>query len=113
MNWQINYYLTSNGKSPVKEWIDSIGAEPKAEVFRIFEMLSKYGTNLGLPFVRPIENKIYEVRAKDKSGIYRVLYFAHTQKTFVMLHGFQKKTRTTPRKEIEIARKRMKEIQDG
>jgi len=113
MNWQINYYFTSNGKAPVKEWLDSIGNEPKAEIFRVLELLSKYGTELGLPFVRPIENKIYEVRAKDKSGIYRVLYFAHTQKTFVMLHGFQKKTRTTPRKEIEIAQKRMKEIQHG
>jgi phage-related protein len=113
MNWQINYYFTSNGKAPVKEWLEGIGSEPKAEIFRVLELLSKYGTELGLPFVRPIENKIYEVRAKDRSGIYRVLYFAHTQKTFVMLHGFQKKTRTTPRKEIEIAQKRMKEIQNG
>ncbi len=81
MSWQINYYFTSNGKAPVKEWLDSIGNEPKAEIFRIFELLCKYGTELGLPFV--------------------------------MLHGFQKKTRTTPRKEIEIAQKRMKEIQHG
>lgn len=113
MQWKINYYYNRNNKSPLKEWLDEIGNEPKAEIFRIFEMLSKYGIELGLPFVRHIENKIYEVRAKDKSGIYRVLYFAHTDKVFVMLHGFQKKTQATPRKEIEIAIKRMKEIQNG
>ncbi len=113
MQWKINYYHNQNSKSPIKEWLDALGNEPKAEIFRIFEMLSKYGTELGLPFVRPIESKIYEVRAKDKSGIYRVLYFAYKDKTFVMLHGFVKKTQATPRKEIDTAIKRMKEIQNG
>ncbi|MBD3789409.1 MAG: type II toxin-antitoxin system RelE/ParE family toxin [Campylobacterales bacterium] len=75
--------------------------------------IAKYGIELGLPFVRPLEQKIYEVRAKDKSGIYRVLYFAHKDKTFVMLHGFQKKTQATPRRELEIAIKRKKEVQNG
>jgi len=112
MEWKINYY-SQNNKSPVKKWLDEIGNEPRAEIFKVFEMLSKYGIDLGLPFVRPIENKIYEVRAKDKSGIYRVLYFAYKEKTFVMLHGFQKKTQVTPRKEIDIAIKRMKELKSG
>ena len=113
MQWKINYYHNQNNKSPVKEWLDDIGNEPKAEIFRVFEMMQRYGIELGLPFIRPLEHKIYEVRAKDKSGIYRVLYFAHTDKTFVMLHGFQKKTATTPRKELDIALKRMKEVQNG
>jgi phage-related protein len=112
MEWKINYY-SQNNKSPVKKWLDEIGNEPRAEIFKVFEMLSKYGIQLGLPFVRPIENKIYEVRAKDKSGIYRVLYFAYKEKTFIMLHGFQKKTQATPRKEIDIAIKRMKELTNG
>lgn len=112
MEWKINYY-SQNNKSPVKKWLDEIGNEPRAEIFKVFEMLSKYGIDLGLPFVRPIENKIYEVRAKDKSGIYRVLYFAYKEKTFVMLHGFQKKTQVTPRKEIDIAIKRMKDLKNG
>ncbi|MDY0122938.1 type II toxin-antitoxin system RelE/ParE family toxin [Sulfurimonas sp.] len=113
MQWKINYYYNTNNISPIKKWLDSLDNEPKAEIFKIFQMLSKYGIDLGLPFVRPIESKIYEVRAKDKSGIYRVLYFAHTDKTFVLLHGFMKKTQKTPRKEIEIALKRMKEVKDG
>lgn len=110
MKWKINYYHNQNNRSPIKEWIDTLGYEPKAELFRVFEMLQKYGTQLGLPFIRPLESKIYEVRVKDRSGIYRVLYFAHSDKTFVMLHGFQKKTQATPRKELDIALKRMKEL---
>ena len=55
----------------------------------------------------------FEVRAKDRQGIYRVLYFADTGKRFVMLHGFTKKTQKTPARDIEIARKRMQEVMDG
>jgi len=113
MQWKINYYQNQNGKLPVKEWLDDLDHEPKAEIFRIFTLLQKYGTELGLPFVRALEHKVYEVRAKDKSGIYRVLYFAYTDKTFVMLHGFQKKTQATPRRELDIAIKRLKEVQNG
>jgi phage-related protein len=113
MQWNIQYYKNSNNNSPIKEWLDELDNEPKAEIFRIFTLLQKYGIELGLPFARPLEQKIYEVRAKDKSGIYRVLYFAHKDKTFVMLHGFQKKTQATPRRELEIAIKRKKEIQNG
>lgn len=63
MEWKINYY-SQNNKSPVKKWLDEIGNEPRAEIFKVFEMLSKYGIQLGLPFVRPIENKIYEVESQ-------------------------------------------------
>ena len=112
-HWNINYFFNSNGNSPIKEWIDELSDESKAEIFKVFELLKKYGIGLGLPFVKHLEAKIYEVRTKDKSGIYRVLYFAHTDRTFVMLHGFKKKTQATPRKEIDIAIKRMKEVQNG
>ena len=113
MQWKINYYHNSNNTSPVKEWLDELNAEAKAEIFKIFELMQKYGIDLGLPFVRHLDNKIYEVRAKDRSGIYRVLYFAHKEKTFVMLHGFMKKSQATPRNEIDIAIKRMKDVVNG
>jgi phage-related protein len=47
---------------------------------------------------------------RDKAGIYRILYFAHKEKTFVLLHGFVKKTNKTPDEAIKIAENRMKEI---
>ena len=68
------------------------------------------GLGIREPYVKHLEEKLYEVRAKDRSGIYRVIYFAHTGKRFILLHGFVKKTQKTPRKEIEIAKQRMKEM---
>ena len=53
--------------------------------------------------------KLFEIRIKDKTGINRILYFTHTGKKFVLLHGFTKKTDKTPQREIETAEERMKD----
>ena len=75
-------------------------------------MLEKFGLELKEPYVKHLENKLYEVRVKDQQGIYRIIYFAHTGKKFVLLHGFVKKTQKTPKKELELAKLRMKEYKD-
>ncbi|GHV02954.1 bacteriophage protein [Campylobacterota bacterium] len=109
--WTVDYYLQASGRCPVREWLFELTAGARAEVMLTIELLERHGLDLGMPFVKPVEGKLYEVRAKDKDGIYRVFYFARTGRRFVMLHGFTKKTQQTPRKEIEIAKKRMKEIE--
>ena len=72
--------------------------------------MEKFNLNLKQPYVKPLENKLYEIRTKDSKGIYRIIYFAHTGKQFIMLNGFTKKTQKTPMKEIELAKRRMKEF---
>jgi len=73
-------------------------------------LLEELGLNAREPYVKPLGDKLYEVRAKDSNGIYRVIYFAYTGQQFIMLHGFTKKTQKTPPKEIEVAKKRMEEF---
>lgn len=50
---------------------------------------------------------------ESEEGIARVLYCTVAGQRIVMLHQFVKKTDKTPRKELEIARKRVKEVKDG
>jgi len=47
---------------------------------------------------------------KDSSGAYRVFYYLKTQKGILIFHCFKKKTQKTPKKEIELARKRLGEL---
>lgn len=70
------------------------------------DLLKEHGTALTLPFVRHLGDSIWELRARDQDGIYRVVYFRWKGRTFGLLHGFTKKTRTTPTKDLEIARAR-------
>ena len=51
-----------------------------------------------------------EIRVKDASGKYRVIYVAKFEDAIHVLHCFQKKSRTTPKRDIDLAKKRYKEI---
>ena len=111
MNWTISYYVTSDGKCPVKEFIDLLSAESKAKFVFIADLLEEYGLKVKEPYVKPItgSRKLFEIRIKDKSNIHRIFYFAYTGKRLILLHGFTKKTEKTPGREIVVAERRMEE----
>lgn len=56
-------------------------------------------------FFKHFEDGIYEIRIEVGSNIYRIFSFFDDDKLVVLLHGFQKKTQETPKKEIEQAKK--------
>jgi len=111
MNWSIEYYMTSEGKCPVQEFIDSLSAESKAKYIFIADLLEEHGISVKEPYVKPLTGtkKLFEIRIKDKMNIHRILYFAFTGRELVLLHGFTKKTEKTPRGEIETAVRRMED----
>lgn len=53
---------------------------------------------------------VQEIRVRDDSGAYRVLYVAKLEKAVYVLHSFQKKTRTTSKRDIDLAQKRFREL---
>ena len=109
--WKVEFYKSSNGKSAVYEWFLAQDAKVKAKFAQIFNLLQDKGISVGMPYVRPIVNtKLYEIRVKQSTNIYRIFYFAHTEKRFILLHGFQKKTQKTPKAEIKIAEIKRKEF---
>ncbi|MEO8308898.1 MAG: type II toxin-antitoxin system RelE/ParE family toxin [Pseudomonadota bacterium] len=52
----------------------------------------------------------YEIRVRDASGAYRVIYLAKFEAAVYVLHAFQKKTQQTAKADIELARVRYKMI---
>ena len=103
--YEINYYEYENGTQPVKEFIDSLDNKMKAKVFSRLELLESYGSKLGMPFSRHLENGIFELRTVQGNNITRVLYFFASGKTIILTHGFVKKTAKTPQGEIEKAKR--------
>ena len=53
---------------------------------------------------------VRELRARDRSGQYRAIYVVRKRQGIFILHAFQKKSRKTSKQDIEIARKRFREI---
>ena len=52
----------------------------------------------------------YEIRVRDEPGAFRVIYVAKFETAVYVLHAFQKKTRKTPRVDIEVAARRYRMI---
>jgi phage-related protein len=111
VSWEIEYYITRNNKCPVKEFIDSLSPEGQARYIFITRLLKEFGIAVKEPYVKQMtgHRKLFEIRIKDKSGISRILYFAHRGRKLILLHGFAKKTDKTPKREVEIAEQRMKD----
>jgi len=95
------------------KWLLDLEVKTKAKIFKNLEMLSEFNLALKAPYVKPLEDKLYELRTKDSKGIYRIIYFAYKEQTFILFNGFTKKTQATPSKEIDLVKKRMKEVKNG
>ena len=107
------WYTARSGRSPVEEGIEGLPVPDQAKVYAFISKLEEVGYRLGVPFVKPIEGKLKELRIPVSPGQYRVFFFFHHGEDFYLLHGFLKKTQKTPPKEIETAKKRMKYIIGG
>lgn len=71
------------------------------------------GQSLSIPLSRPmplVGNGAHELRLKDRSGAYRIFYALPGGGIVYVLHGFKKKTQATPKRHIELARNRLKEV---
>ena len=75
--------------------------------------MSAVGPNLGSPHTDSFGEGLFELRLKGAEGIARVFFCTMLGRRIMMLHSFVKKTRKTPLREIEIARKRMKEVKNA
>lgn len=84
-----------------------------ARYLRYTDRMEEFGPDLGMPHTRAMGGGLAELRIKAAEGIARVLYCTLVGRRIVMLHQFTKKSEKTPPKELEIARRRMREVIDA
>jgi phage-related protein len=76
---------------------------------RINLMRVQFGWPIGMPLVRSLKDGLWEVRSLPSQKIARLILCFH-QKTVIVLHGFIKKTDKTPTEDLELAKRRLKEV---
>jgi phage-related protein len=108
MAWRVTFF-----NDRVEEEILALPAGFLARFLRYAERMEAFGPDLGMPHTRAMGQGLIELRLKASEGIARVFYCAHIDNKIVMLHHFIKKSNKTPKKELKIARSRMKELKDG
>jgi phage-related protein len=108
MGWTITYYSQS-----LQEEILALPAGFLGRYLRYSDRMEVYGPDLGMPQTRAMGEGLFELRLKAAEGIARVFYCTMVGKKIVILHQFIKKTDKTPSKELEIARRRLKEVKNA
>jgi phage-related protein len=88
--------------------LKALPADMQARFLRVADLLEDFGPQgVGLPHIRPLEGKLWEMRMKGRDGIARAVYAAVQGRRLLVLHVFVKKTQATPRSALDTARKRL------
>ncbi len=102
---EIFFYVNHKGQSPVKDYIVKLYGTSKhkrinsSKINDYIELLKKYGLNAGEPFIKHLEDNIWEIRPLR----HRILFAEFKKNNFVLLHCFFKKSQKTPKREIKKA----------
>ena len=92
--------------SEIDKFILDLDIQTKARVLRYFELLEKYEYRLGMPYSKSLHGGLFELRIMGNKQV-RILYCFHKEKVYV-LNAFIKKGNKIPKKEIDLALKRLK-----
>ncbi len=104
-SYEVIFYDLEDGTEPAKEFLLSLDVKMRAKMLRTIDLLAVNGVELREPHSKPLDDGIFELRAKVGSDITRVLYFFMVGKRVILTNGFVKKTVKTPPAEIARAKR--------
>jgi phage-related protein len=104
MKRDVRFFQTSDGRYPVRDFIDSLPGKAAQKVIWTLSLLEEMG-NLPSSYFKKLVNTedIWEVRVSLGSDTYRIFCFFAGNSVVVLTHGLVKKTQKTPHGEIERA----------
>jgi phage-related protein len=106
MEWVVVYL-----NDTVRVEVEALAPELRAKFRRIVELIRSKGLEqVREPYVKHLEGRLWEMRLSGPNTIARLIYVAASGRRVVVLHAFVKKTEKTPRRALEIARARAKEV---
>lgn len=105
---EVRFYKTDSGKEPFKDLLQKLDKPAKKIIGEDIKTV-QYGWPMGMPLVRKLETGLWEVRSNLENKITKII-FTVVSNTVILLHGFIKKSKKTPKPDIELARKRLSNL---
>ena len=102
-----DFYKLDSGRQPVRDWLLRLKRDDRQTVGKDLQKV-EFGWPIGMPYCRNLSKGLWEVRSDISDGRIARVLFCIRRDRMVLLHGFIKKTRKTPKKDIDIALKRMR-----
>jgi len=107
MRWTVEFF-----SGTVAAEVESLPEDMRARLARLIRIIQEFGfPALPRDSVKHLEDKLWELRVAGRDGISRAIYVTASGRRVVIVRAFVKKTQQTPRRELEVARARAKEVQ--
>ena len=108
---QVRFFVTSTGAEPVREWLKTLLPADRKTIGEDIKTV-QYGWPLGMPLVRKLDKDIWEVRIRLEGRVARVM-FTVVGGMMLLLHGFIKKSQTTPKEDLNLTKDRLKALRSA
>jgi phage-related protein len=106
MTWTVEFL-----DAAVRAELEAQPKDVQARFLRIVDLIEGYGLErVREPYVKHLQGPLWEMRMKGRDGIARAVYVTARGRRVVIVRVFAKKTQRTPRREIEVALRRAKEV---
>ncbi|ABM59191.1 type II toxin-antitoxin system RelE/ParE family toxin [Verminephrobacter eiseniae] len=104
------FFKYESGNEPVRDWLKNLPAIERKAIGEDIKTV-QFGWPLGMPLVRKMGKDLWEVRIHLQTRIARVLFTVNGN-TMVLLHGFIKKSSSTPADDLALAKNRLKQVKE-
>jgi len=110
--YEVIFYSDANGNEPIVDYILDLKQKSNTnkdarvnftKIIAYIDLLEEYGTWIGQPVVKHLEDDIWELRPLKN----RILFAHYNDKIYILLHRFVKKTDKTPPQEIAQAKRKL------
>jgi phage-related protein len=101
------FFKNENGVEPVKDWMTKdLNFDDRKIIFENIATLQRGFPNVNMPLVRRMGQGLYELRCHITGKRIVRIFFCHSDVHLILLHGFVKKTETTPAKDLKLSKSR-------
>ncbi|OFW09817.1 MAG: hypothetical protein A3G20_03185 [Acidobacteria bacterium RIFCSPLOWO2_12_FULL_59_11] len=106
---KVTFAAGASGRSYFEKFIEGLSVQDRAVVLAVFKDIQDHGFDAKGCEFRPIEGKLWEIKIRAPTGGYRFFYAMFATGHIHVLHSYKKQGRKAPVKELEVARKRLRE----
>ncbi len=107
---EVTFAAAASGRSYFEKFLKDLSTPDRATILAVFQDIQGYGLEAKGCEFRQIEGKLWEVKVRAPTGGYRFFYVMLASDHLHVLHSYKKQGQKAPTRELEVARKRLKEV---
>ncbi len=105
----IEFYRSASGRNYVKRFIKKLNFEEQLRLYAVFEDIKLFGFKSLKCQFRQLDGKLWELKVRVIGSGYRFFYVMLSKEVMMVLHAYKKQSQKMPKRELDVAKRRMKE----